>query len=296
MEEILFFGVLATSIVIQLAAAVCAICNTSLSPARIPWILISTAIVLMTVRRVTTFVTLVTLRDQPLTIHWNAELIALTISILMLSGMVGLGMALRGVYRKVHETEEIFRESLHTSKNNLQSLAGLLRSRANFTASPEVREFVQEIEQKVAVYGLLQKQLFERDAAVDYRSYISSLVDTVESAYSLSSRFFPVRQKVEAMEVSARETLYAGLIVSEALINVFKHARSSEKITVDVSSGLGEGGKRYIEIRDNGTGFPPEIVHGETGGFGTTFLREMNGDGWEVSLHNGGGAVVSVRF
>lgn len=292
----LFFGVLSLSIAIQLAAAICTICNITLSPVRLPWVLISSAIVLMTVRRITTLITLWPIRYQPMTIHWHAELIALAISILMLSGMVTLRISLKRVYRNVRETEEKFRESLHTSKNNLQSLAGLLRTRAAFSASPESRDFVREIEQKVAVYGLLQKQLFEYNATVDFKSYLSSLVDTVESAYSRTTHFFPVRKRVESMEITARETLYAGLIVSEALINVFKHAQSHGRINIDVSAGRNAQGKRYIEIRDDGAGFPQKVLEGTSSGFGTTFLSDMNGDGWSISLHNHNGAVVSVVF
>ncbi len=45
-------------------------------------------------------------------------------------------------------------------------------------------------------------------------------------------------------------------IDGEALINAFKHAQGSGKVAIGVSTGVKNDGTRFIEIRDNGVGFP----------------------------------------
>jgi two-component sensor histidine kinase len=51
-----------------------------------------------------------------------------------------------------------------------------------------------------------------------------------------------------------------------------------------------------VEVRDNGPGFPADVLAGDRGGFGTTFLRSLNGTSWRVTLSNEDGAVVRAQF
>lgn len=298
MANALFATVLSVSILIQTIAVVFAIRNVKYTPRKAPWVCITVAITLMAVRRIITLVGTIATFETPHSVSWGAEFTALVISMLMVSGMYLLHRTLRELAGSMSEQQQVFRESLHTSKNHLQSLVSLLHTQASYATNERQRAFATEIEQKVSAYAILQQQLFERDHQVDIRRYLEELSATIEGAYAVSGRHAPLVRNLLSFRASPKETLYAGLVVSEAMINTYKHVAESEgAVEITLSAGPSENGsRRVVEVRDNGPGFPTEVLSGNQGGFGTTFLRSLNGGPWEVSLTNDGGAVVRAVF
>jgi two-component sensor histidine kinase len=314
MDNLILSTLLGFSISIQLVAAIFAVLNTKLTPNRLPWVLISSAIILMTLRRIITLIGLINAWETPAVIRWSAEITALLISMLMVSGMVLLRRTLLDVSHQISDQKQVFRESLHTSKNNLQSLASLLHTRATFAASDSSRDLITELEQKVAVYSLLQQKLFEQESGIDPGDYFEELATTVEAAYSRPERYLPVRRdftgfrSTEQNPAEPRELLYAGLIMGEALINAFKYAagpNQKEPVQVSVGGGLEktdasgaevEPRRRWILVRDNGPGFPKDVLTGKRAGFGLAFLSGMSRDGWSITWGNENGAWIRAEF
>lgn len=317
MGNVILTVLLSVSISIQLAAAILAVANTRLTPQRFSWVLISSAIVLMTVRRTITLVGLINSWETPATIRWSAEVTALLISILMVSGMWLLRQTLRDVSKSMASQSRVLRESLHTSKNNLQSLASLLHSRASFAPSEAARDLIVELEQKVAVYSLLQQKLFEHHSSVVLSEYFDELTATIEDAYSQPGRFAPVRhdfwgfREVIAREADAREVLYAGLILGEALINAFKYSAGGREVAsgampggdgagrpiqITAEGGVTSDGTRWLCVSDDGAGFPDDVLNGTRSGFGLAFLSGMSRDGWSITWGNRQGAWIRAEF
>lgn len=316
MDNLVLSILLGFSISIQLVAAVYAVLNTKLTPNRLPWVLISSAIVLMTIRRIITLTGLINAWESPHTIRWSAEITALLISILMVSGMILLRRTLLDVSRSISDQKQVYRESLHTSKNNLQSLASLLHTRAAFASSESSRVLITELEQKVAVYSLLQQKLFEEESAVDPADYFDELTVTIEAAYSQPERYLPVRRDFSGFRLAGgpppepRELLYAGLIMGEALINAFKYAAASphpdggSQIQISASGGFcrengceaDNAARRWVLVADTGPGFPPEVLQGKRAGFGLAFLSGMSSDGWSITWGNENGAWIRAEF
>lgn len=317
MGNTLFAIVLGVSILIQIAAAVYAIVNVTHTQKPFPWIFIAVAIVLMAVRRIITLAGMIATWETPRTVSWGAELTALLISILMCTGMILLNRMVRQLSKTMAEQNAMFRESLHTSKNNLQSLASLLRTQADFATESHERALAQELEQKVAAYSILQQQLFENQFSIDPKAYLEELIATIEDAYSTPDRFVPVKREIEDIEATPKETLYLGLIVSEALINAFKYAATPNSVTTihvrvwrdppspdgnedgadDAKNGVAvTPGRRRVAICDNGGGYAPDVISGERRGFGLTFLQSLNSKTWTVGFENRNGACVTASF
>ncbi|MEX2443494.1 MAG: sensor histidine kinase [Alkalispirochaeta sp.] len=298
MANALFAGVLSLSIAIQVSAAILAVFNVRYTPRKLPWMCIAPAIVLMAVRRIVTLIGMIATWETPRTVSWGAEFTALIISLLMFTGMLLLLRELRSITGAMSEQQEVFRESLHTSKNHFQSLASLLHTQAGFATSEGQRALATEIEQKVSAYAILQQQLFERDYEVDIQRYLEQLTATIEDAYAVPGQHSPVRTEFSSFPATPKETLYAGLVVSESLINAYKYAATGAgPVEIAVSAGPAiEGPGRRVEVRDSGPGFPQEVLSADRSGYGTTFLRSLNGSGWSITLANDGGAVVRAEF
>lgn len=300
MHNTLFAALLLVSIATQIAAAGYAVVNVSYTPRKVPWIFIAVAIVLMAVRRIITLIGTIAAWQTPRTVSWGAELTALLISVLMLTGMVLLNLMIRGVSASIAQKDRLFRESLHTSKNNFQSLKSLLHVQADFAAGSEGRALALELEQKVEAYSLLQQQLFENDLSVDIRTYVKEMIDTIETAYADRERYSPVDDRIEQIEATPKETLYVGLIITEALINAYKYAAvgtaETVGISVTVKTDHTDLKSRVVEVRDTGTGFPQEVLAGNRSGFGLSFLKGFSAPDWNFTFGNAGGAWIRVAF
>jgi two-component sensor histidine kinase len=292
----LFAAVLSISIAIQVTAAVYALLNVRYTRDRLAWVLVAAAIVLMAVRRIITLSGMIAAWETPRAVSWSAEITALVISILMVTGMILINRMVKSAASELSQQRSILRESLHTSKNNLMSLASLLRVQADFAENPETRAFTHELEQKVSAYALLQKQLFDNEGGPDIRSYLSELIATIQAAYRDPRRFAPVEHSIEPFDASARDALYAGLVVTEALINAYKYSHDDQPITVQVKTAEAEDGRRILEVHDSGQGYPPEVLQGRRSGFGLTFLRSLNAGDWTVEFGNDSGAWVRACF
>lgn len=296
MADYLFVTVLTVSILIQIAAAVLAVRSVTYTPRKGPWICITAGIVLMAVRRIITLVGVVATWETPQSVSWGAEITALVISILMVSGIFLLYQSLRELAGTMSDQQKLFRESLHASKNHFQSLASLLHTEASYATNERQRSFATEIEQRVSAYAILQQQLFDHDYEVDIHRYLEDLSVTIEDAYAVAGRHTVVTRELSSFPVTPKETLYAGLVVSEAMINAYKYAGEGP-LKLAIVAGLGsDSSRRVVEVRDNGPGFPADVLSGDRAGFGTTFLRSLNGTRWRVALSNKDGAVVRAEF
>jgi len=300
MGNALFATILSVSIAIQIAAAVYALLNVLHTPKRVAWLLVAAAIVLMAVRRIITLSGMIATWETPRAVSWGAELTALLISILMASGMILINRMVKGVNREMMRQRALFRESLHTSKNNLMSLTSMLRVQADYAEDSVTRAFTLELVQKVAAYSLLQQQLFENQAQPEAVPYLNELIATIEEAYTDSSRFHPVERTIEPFDSSPQDLLYAGLVVTEALINSFKYATNqthpTDRVALRVAVRMSADGKHHISICDSGVGYPEEVLNGSRTGFGLSFLRNLNKGAWSVTYGNDRGACVEATF
>jgi len=291
-----FAGVLVFSIGLQLAAAAYSILNIRLTSATISWSLISASITLMAVRRMITLHTVIGTWGRPYVVQWDAEIVALIISMLMLGGMIALRRVVLARNSQLQEKDLMLRSSLHTTKNNMQSLVSLLHLQTELVTSEETRNVLMELEQRVAVYAILQHQLYESNAKPDFARYVGDLVTSVSDGYASPDRPVAVKQKVEPIAVSLKELLFCGLVICEAMINAYKHAGVPERTAaITVASGS-RNGKRWLEVSDNGPGYAPGILEHGGDGFGLTLLRGLSSTEFRLTFTNRNGALVRAEF
>jgi PAS domain S-box-containing protein len=186
----------------------------------------------------------------------------------------------REIARLLQQKETLLQEMQHRVANSLQIIAGILLLKARTVTSEETRLHLRDAHQRVMSVAAVQQQLLasSRGEAIDLGPYLSRLCETLLTSMTDDSR--PISLKVDAqggMATSA-EAVSIGLIVTELVINAFKHAfvgalGAGQLVVTYKTAATGW----RLAVTDNGIGMP--AVHSDldraTPGLGAIIVEAL---------------------
>ena len=192
------------------------------------------------------------------------------------------------------------REIHHRVKNNLQTVAALLRLQARRTAIPEARRALAESVRRVNSIALVHEAL---SVSVAERVDLDELVDKVLPAIgdgATAGARSKVRRDGSFGTLSAALATPLVLVLTELVHNAQEHAfEPGHPGEVVVSAKRSAGGLEVI-VADNGRGLPPGFDVETAPGLGLQIVRTLLdselGSVLEVRPHPGGGTEAVVRL
>ena len=170
------------------------------------------------------------------------------------------------------QNKTLLREIHHRVKNNLQTVASLVR------LQPLPEEAKRDLAGRVAAMAMVHERIYRSDRfdAIDLAGYLRELVDDVLRAFGSGTE---VELVLEEATIDADRAMVVGLIVTEVLSNSLKHAfpdLRAGRITLVLRTA--EEGMLELTIEDNGVGFDTEAV---TAGLGlrliSRFVQQLDG-------------------
>jgi two-component sensor histidine kinase len=203
-----------------------------------------------------------------------------------IAGQVGQAIENAKLYdraqRRVSELESLaLREIHHRIKNNLQTVASLLRLQARALGEGPSRrpldESVDRILSIAAVHDLLSAA---REDSVDCGDLLGRL--QVMLGHGLGGR--PVESELEPLSLSGRRATALALVFCELFANAVEHGSGSISVAL-----RRDGASVELVVRDQGAG-----PAGGDGGLGLTIARELVRDELRGRLSLHGSAV--ARF
>jgi two-component sensor histidine kinase len=191
--------------------------------------------------------------------------------------------------------EATIREIHHRVKNNLQTVASLLRLQARRMDLPEVREALEESERRIRSIALVHESLsLERGDVVDFGEVTAELVAMVRDG--LAGPEVSVTLAGSCGSVSAEVATPLAVAVTELVQNAVDHAFGGGEGRIEVRLAR-EDGRVIVEVRDDGRGLPPGFTL-DRAGLGLQIVRTLVESelGGHLSMKVDGGtrAVVSV--
>jgi two-component sensor histidine kinase len=192
------------------------------------------------------------------------------------------------------------REIHHRVKNNLQTVAALLRLQARRITSPEARQALDEAMQRVATIALVHETLSQGlDESVDFDGLLDAgLLLAADMATSADG----VRAVREGLigTVAADDATALALVVNELVTNAVEHGLAGRPGTVVVRA-VRDGERLQLAVQDDGPGFPPGFAPGARG-LGTQIVTELvagelrGSIDWQSPPGGGARGVVAVRL
>ncbi len=195
----------------------------------------------------------------------------------------------------------LLREVNHRVKNNLTAIIGLLyaeqgrdEARGQLLYQTIMKELINRVQGLAAVHSLLSASEWSplrlSDLAMEIiRAALKTLPRDKEVCVDVSA---------SSIRVTPDQAHNLALVFNELATNTIRHAVVEDEaryITVNIAL---DGDSVACEYRDDGPGFPEEVLRGECRNVGLNLVqnvvhRSLHGD---LALRSDGGAVVLIRF
>jgi len=154
--------------------------------------------------------------------------------------------------RSLERNRFLLREIHHRIKNNLQTVASLVR------LQPLPAEARKSIAGRIGAMVAVHEQIYQNDefGVVSVEQYLRRLVDDIREGSDVDA---DVEMNMEPLTIDRDKALPLGLLVNEVVSNAFKHAfdgNGGGRIAISLEAL--DGNQARLRISDNGRGFAPE--------------------------------------
>jgi two-component sensor histidine kinase len=187
---------------------------------------------------------------------------------------------LRSKERQLVTKDATIREIHHRVKNNLQTVAALLRMQARRMESPEAKVALNDAMSRVAAIAIVHETLSQAfDETVEFDRVADGLLRMVADVSATSSGVSAVRRGSFGV-VSADMATGLSMVVTELCQNAVEHGLAGTPGEVLVLPSRVDGQLR-VEISDDGRGLPDHFDWRQSRSLGlsivNTLIEEMEG-------------------
>ncbi len=186
----------------------------------------------------------------------------------------------------------VIQEIHHRVKNNLQTVASLLRLQARRSAYPEVKAALRESVNRILSISVVHEFLSQQDKeSIDVAEVVRNILDLI--IQSMLEPDFAIQTVFTGPTVilPSEQATSLALSINELLQNSLEHGfvgRKEGVIGIDISSGKDT---YQFEIYDNGVGLPVDFKPQATRSLGLQIVRTLveTDLGGQFSLYSSGG-------
>ena len=177
--------------------------------------------------------------------------------------------------RALLSKDATIREIHHRVKNNLQTVAALLRLQARRVSVPEARVALEESMRRVTSIALVHETLsVSIDEEVAFDDIVDRLLDMLADVMGSTGRV-ELRRTGTFGEIPAEAATALVLVLTELVQNAVEHAFTpGDAGHVEVSA---ERGSRYLSVAvtDDGSGLPPGFAAEASDRLGLQIVRSL---------------------
>jgi two-component sensor histidine kinase len=201
--------------------------------------------------------------------------------------------------RMLLSKDATIREIHHRVKNNLQTIASLLRLQARRLQSPEARSALVESERRIRSIAIVHETL-SRDAGdvVRFSEIVRPLARLVEDASSSPDLAIHFVVDGDAGELPGEVATPLAVVLNELMQNAVDHAFVNGVAEGKVNVVLTRDDDQVtMEVRDDGAGLPDRFSLDTSRGLGLTIVQALvTGElGGSIEMHSDNGASVRVK-
>lgn len=192
----------------------------------------------------------------------------------------------------------LVKEVHHRVKNNLQTVAGLLRMQARRSKNPEVKESLQASIARVASIAMVHEALAQEDVGlVALNPLVERLMSsTLQGMMDPSMRIGTRLEAPGGVLLPSSQATSVALVINELLQNTIKHAfagRTEGQVTVSLSE---DDNGLEVGIADDGVGMPEGFDPAKDGNLGWRIVDTLVRDDLRGRLEITRGEGTQIRL
>jgi two-component sensor histidine kinase len=165
----------------------------------------------------------------------------------------------REITNLLQQKETLLQEMQHRIANSLQIIASILSLKARAVTSEETRLHLNNARERVMSVAAVQQQLLAsgHGAQIEIGPYLARLCETLAASMTDDSRPVSLKVQADGGTASSADAGSIGFIVTELVINAFKHAFIGDRAAAQliVAYEVADTGWR-LAVSDNGIGTP----------------------------------------
>ena len=193
----------------------------------------------------------------------------------------------------------VVQEIHHRVKNNLQTIAMLLRLQLAQDETQSPREILREsINRVLSIAAVHEILAHEHHTQVALKNLVSQVAHTVTQTMTLGERV-SLTVSGEDFVVSSQAATHIALAVNELVQNSLEHGLRRTGGNIAVTIGHYEN-LLVLTVRDDGAGLPADFRAGESDGLGLELIRtlveEDLGGEFRLAANGDGGTTATVRL
>lgn len=193
----------------------------------------------------------------------------------------------------------MIQEIHHRVKNNLQSIAALLRLQARRAGSRETRKALRESISRILSVAVIHEFLSRHESRVINLKEVSRrVVDQLQEGVMDPSKEIQLSVRGPNIYLPAQQATACALVINELLQNSLEHGYRRRKEGTIAVKLREEADSVTIEIDDDGRGLPPDFDLEADRSLGLQIVQTLVEDdlGGRFELKDGGGVRAIVTF
>ncbi|MGL5405617.1 MAG: sensor histidine kinase [Propionibacteriaceae bacterium] len=194
---------------------------------------------------------------------------------------------LRSRERELVTKDATIREIHHRVKNNLQTVAALLRLQARRITSPDAKVALEQAMARVAAIAVVHEILSQAyDDVVAFDSICDRILSMVGAVASTNGTVH-ARREGSFEQIPGDVATHLALVVTELCQNAVEHGLRSGGGEVVVRP-IRNAGALVVEVHDNGSGIPEGFEIGSSSSLGLSIVQTLVTDlkgTFELSAH-----------
>ncbi len=205
------------------------------------------------------------------------------------------------VNQSLKEKEVLLKEVHHRVKNNMQVISSILNLQSSYVTDEYALSLLKESQNRIKTMAYIHESLYQNKTftSINFSEYISTLASNILQSYAASAQKVSLSLDVNKIILNLDTSIPAGLIINELVTNSIKHAFNGAKEGIILINLHTKDNVLFLEVSDNGKGFPKEIDFRNTNSLGlqlvNTLVEQLNGK-LELSGNKEGGTSFFINF
>lgn len=182
----------------------------------------------------------------------------------------------RELEASLKEKEILLREIHHRVKNNLQIISSLLYFQSKKFADSQYADAFAEAQSRLQAMALVHEKLYQSPdlSKINMNGYVHTLVNHLVRSFSVGDRI-DIEVVAQDIALPISKALPCGMILSEALTNIFKYAYPKDVKGRAIIQLVLEGNGISLSAQDFGVGLPETVQPTMARSFGLQLIHNL---------------------